>query len=116
MRLRGRARVLERGEEAERALALLAAKYEQYEREPPGVPVLAIDVDRVAVLVRLVLRDVRHLRVRRLDEIVLSEPDRLVVVPRLDDEHVALEEPAVDHDVVVRRPPIGGTAPRSNSP
>ena len=48
-----------------------------------------------------VLRDVRHLRVRRLDEIVLPEPDRLVVVPRLDDEHVALEEPAVDHDVVV---------------
>jgi PPOX class probable F420-dependent enzyme len=44
VRLRGRARVLESGEEAERALGLLAAKYEQYEREPPGVPVLAIDV------------------------------------------------------------------------
>jgi nitroimidazol reductase NimA-like FMN-containing flavoprotein (pyridoxamine 5'-phosphate oxidase superfamily) len=44
VRLRGRARVLDGGEEAERALALLAAKYEQYEREPPGVPVLAIDV------------------------------------------------------------------------
>jgi PPOX class probable F420-dependent enzyme len=44
VRLRGRARVLESGEEAEHALALLAAKYEQYEREPPGVPVLAIDV------------------------------------------------------------------------
>jgi PPOX class probable F420-dependent enzyme len=44
VRLRGRARVLEGGDEAERALALLAAKYEQYEREPPGVPVLAIDL------------------------------------------------------------------------
>ena len=44
VRLRGRARVLEGGEEAECALRLLAAKYEQYEGEPPGVPVLAIDV------------------------------------------------------------------------
>jgi PPOX class probable F420-dependent enzyme len=44
VRLRGRVRVLEAGDEAERALGLLAAKYEQYEREPPGVPVLAIDV------------------------------------------------------------------------
>jgi PPOX class probable F420-dependent enzyme len=44
VRLRGRARVLDGGEEAERALGLLTAKYEQYEREPPGVPVLAIDV------------------------------------------------------------------------
>ena len=44
VRLRGRARVLDGGEEAQRALALLAAKYEQYEHEPPGVPVLAIDV------------------------------------------------------------------------
>ena len=44
VRLRGRARVLDGGEEAQRALGLLAAKYEQYEREPPGVPVLAIDV------------------------------------------------------------------------
>ncbi len=45
VRLRGRARVLERGEEAERALALLAAKYEQYRDAAPGPPVLAIDVD-----------------------------------------------------------------------
>ena len=44
VRLRGRARVLDGGEEAQRGLGLLAAKYEQYEREPPGVPVLAIDV------------------------------------------------------------------------
>jgi PPOX class probable F420-dependent enzyme len=43
-RLRGRARVLEGGEEAERALALLAAKYDQYRRDAPGYPVLAVDV------------------------------------------------------------------------
>ena len=47
VRLRGRARVLERGEEAEHALALLAAKYDQYARERPGMPVLAIDVAEV---------------------------------------------------------------------
>ena len=42
--LRGRARVLDAGEEAERALGLLADKYEQYRREPPGRPVLAVDI------------------------------------------------------------------------
>jgi PPOX class probable F420-dependent enzyme len=45
VRLRGRARVLGEGEEAERALALLASKYGQYREEPPGLPVLAIDVE-----------------------------------------------------------------------
>lgn len=45
VRLRGRARVLEAGEEAERAIALLSAKYEQYRDSPPGFPVLAIDID-----------------------------------------------------------------------
>jgi PPOX class probable F420-dependent enzyme len=44
VRLRGRARVLEGGAEAERALALLAGKYPQYRDEPPGPPVLAVDV------------------------------------------------------------------------
>lgn len=44
VRLRGRARVLEGGEEAERALALLATKYERYRAAPPGPPVLAVDV------------------------------------------------------------------------
>jgi PPOX class probable F420-dependent enzyme len=44
VRLRGRARVLDEGDEAERALALLAEKYEQYRREPPGPPVLALDI------------------------------------------------------------------------
>ena len=42
--LRGRARVLDTGEEAERALRLLADKYEQYRRERPGRPVLAVDI------------------------------------------------------------------------
>jgi PPOX class probable F420-dependent enzyme len=45
VRLRGRARVLDGGVEAQRALALLAEKYAQYRDAPPGVPVLAIDVD-----------------------------------------------------------------------
>jgi PPOX class probable F420-dependent enzyme len=44
VRLRGRARVLEGGDEAERGLRLLADKYEQYRRELPAGPVLAIDV------------------------------------------------------------------------
>ena len=42
--LQGRARVLEAGEEVERALRLLVDKYEQYRREPPGRPVLAVDI------------------------------------------------------------------------
>jgi PPOX class probable F420-dependent enzyme len=44
IRLRGRARVLDEGEERERALALLAEKYPQYREEPPDGPVLAVDV------------------------------------------------------------------------
>jgi PPOX class probable F420-dependent enzyme len=44
VRLRGRARVLDGGEEATRALAALTAKYEQYRTKPPGLPVLAVDV------------------------------------------------------------------------
>ena len=44
VRLRGRARVLDSGEEAERALRLLKEKYEQYRRERPGLPVLAVDI------------------------------------------------------------------------
>jgi PPOX class probable F420-dependent enzyme len=42
--LRGRGRVLDTGVEAERALRLLADKYEQYRRERPGRPVLAVDI------------------------------------------------------------------------
>jgi PPOX class probable F420-dependent enzyme len=44
VRLRGRARVLDDGDEAEQALAFLSEKYRQYRHEPPGRPVLAIDV------------------------------------------------------------------------
>ena len=44
IRLRGRARVLDEGEERMHALALLAEKYPQYREEPPDGPVLAIDV------------------------------------------------------------------------
>src|SRR5437867_10417563 len=47
IRLRGRARVLDDGEERDRALALLAAKYAQYHEEPPDGPVLAVDVTDV---------------------------------------------------------------------
>jgi PPOX class probable F420-dependent enzyme len=47
IRLRGRARVLDDGEERERALALLAAKYPQYRDEPPDGPVLAVDIAEV---------------------------------------------------------------------
>ena len=44
IRLRGRARVLDGGDELEHALRLLADKYPQYRDEPPGAPVLAVDV------------------------------------------------------------------------
>ena len=44
VRLRGPARVLDDGEEADRALAALAAKYPQYRRDPPGGPVIAVDL------------------------------------------------------------------------
>jgi PPOX class probable F420-dependent enzyme len=44
VRLRGKARVLDGGDEAGRALALLRDKYEQYRNEAPGYPVLAVDV------------------------------------------------------------------------
>jgi PPOX class probable F420-dependent enzyme len=44
VRLRGHARVLDAGEEAVRALALLTDKYEQYQETAPGLPVLAVDI------------------------------------------------------------------------
>jgi PPOX class probable F420-dependent enzyme len=47
IRVRGRARVLDEGDERERALTLLARKYEQYRAEPPDGPVLAIDIVEV---------------------------------------------------------------------
>ena len=47
VRLRGRARVLDEGEERERAIDLLVAKYPQYHDERPNGPVLAVDVTEV---------------------------------------------------------------------
>jgi PPOX class probable F420-dependent enzyme len=47
VRLRGRARVLDSGEERERALELLADKYEQYKTQRPDGPVLAVDIIEV---------------------------------------------------------------------
>jgi PPOX class probable F420-dependent enzyme len=47
IRLRGRARVLDDGDERERALVLLASKYPQYRDEPPDGAVLAVDVAEV---------------------------------------------------------------------
>jgi PPOX class probable F420-dependent enzyme len=47
IRLRGLARVLDEGDEHDRALALLQEKYPQYRDEPPSGPVLAVDVTDV---------------------------------------------------------------------
>ena len=47
IRLRGRARVLDSGEEHDRALTLLTEKYPQYRSEPPEGPVLAVDITEV---------------------------------------------------------------------
>jgi PPOX class probable F420-dependent enzyme len=47
IRLRGRARVLDDGDERDHALALLREKYPQYRAEPPDGPVLAVDVTDV---------------------------------------------------------------------
>jgi PPOX class probable F420-dependent enzyme len=44
VRLRGRARILDEGDETSDALAALTAKYEQYRDAPPGLPVLAVDI------------------------------------------------------------------------
>jgi PPOX class probable F420-dependent enzyme len=47
VRLDGRARVLDAGEEAELALRLLTDKYEQYRRQSAGLPVLAVQIQDV---------------------------------------------------------------------
>jgi PPOX class probable F420-dependent enzyme len=44
IRLRGVARVLDDGDERDRALALLQEKYPQYRTEPPDGAVLAVDI------------------------------------------------------------------------
>ena len=46
VRADGVARVLEDGDEAGRAVALLRERYEQYRAEPPRGPVLAVAVER----------------------------------------------------------------------
>ena len=47
LRLRGRARVLDDGQERAHALALLQEKYPQYRAEPPDGAVLAVDITEV---------------------------------------------------------------------
>jgi len=44
VRVDGTARILESGTERDDALALLVDKYEQYRKEPPPGPVIALDV------------------------------------------------------------------------
>lgn len=46
VRIDGPAHVLEPGPEADRAMALLLEKYEQYREQPPAGPVLAITAER----------------------------------------------------------------------
>ncbi len=45
VRLRGRARVLEDGEERGRALDALRERYAPYREDPPSGPVMAVDVE-----------------------------------------------------------------------
>ncbi len=44
VRVDGTGRVIDHGPERDRALALLADKYEQYRRQPPPGPVVAVDI------------------------------------------------------------------------
>jgi len=46
VRVDGWGRVIEEGDERERALDLLAAKYEQYRSTPPPGPVLILEIER----------------------------------------------------------------------
>jgi PPOX class probable F420-dependent enzyme len=48
VRATGQARILEGGDERERALELLAGKYPQYREQPPDGAVVAIDIERLA--------------------------------------------------------------------
>jgi PPOX class probable F420-dependent enzyme len=45
VRLRGSGRIIERGPERDRALALLRDKYPQYQGQPPQGAVIAVDVE-----------------------------------------------------------------------
>jgi PPOX class probable F420-dependent enzyme len=46
VRADGNARVVEGGTERDHAVAVLTAKYPQYERQPPGGPVVEVTVNR----------------------------------------------------------------------
>jgi PPOX class probable F420-dependent enzyme len=46
VRVDGAGRLLSRDDEHERAMALLAEKYDQYRRRPPSGPLIAIDIHR----------------------------------------------------------------------
>jgi len=48
IRAGGPARILEDGEESERAGRLLQEKYRQYRADPPGGPVVAIEIARLS--------------------------------------------------------------------
>jgi PPOX class probable F420-dependent enzyme len=48
VRIDGAARVLENGDEAERAVALLIDRYMQYREHPPQGPFVAIAIDRMS--------------------------------------------------------------------
>jgi hypothetical protein len=48
VRAAGPARLVDAEPEAQRALELLAAKYRQYRKRPPGGPVVAIEVARLS--------------------------------------------------------------------
>jgi PPOX class probable F420-dependent enzyme len=47
VRVDGAAAVLDKGNEEERAIALLTARYPQYARARPGGPVIAIAIERI---------------------------------------------------------------------
>jgi PPOX class probable F420-dependent enzyme len=47
VRVDGAAAVLEKGNEEERAIALLTARYPQYARARPGGPVIAMAIERI---------------------------------------------------------------------
>jgi PPOX class probable F420-dependent enzyme len=48
VRIDGRARVLDAGDVAERAVEALSARYQQYRRERPSGPVVSIHIDRLS--------------------------------------------------------------------
>ncbi len=46
VRADGLARVVDDGDDRDRVLSILAEKYEQYRRQPPGGPAIVVDVKR----------------------------------------------------------------------